>query len=77
MDGEFVELAFRDDGVGMSLDVAEKACDPFFTTKDIGQGRGLGLSMVKGFVEQSGGRLVMTTKQGKGTTVSLFFPRAG
>lgn len=77
VDGEFVELAFRDDGAGMSLDVAEKACDPFFTTKDIGQGRGLGLSMVKGFVEQSGGRLVMTTKQGKGTTVSLFFPRAG
>ena len=76
-EGEFVELAFRDDGAGMSQEVVEKACDPFFTTKDIGQGRGLGLSMVKGFVEQSGGSLVITSKQGKGTMVSLFFPRAG
>ena len=74
-EGEFVELSFRDDGAGMTPDVAEKACDPFFTTKDIGQGRGLGLSMVKGFVEQSGGSLVITSKQGEGTTVSLYFPR--
>lgn len=75
-EGEYVLLAFEDDGCGMSAEVAEQACDPFFTTKDFGQGRGLGLSMVKGFVEQSGGKLEVTSKQGRGATITLFFPRA-
>ena len=73
---DYVKLSFEDDGCGMSPDIAEQACDPFFTTKDIGKGRGLGLSMVKGFVEQSGGNIIVTSKKGKGTTVTLFFPRA-
>jgi len=60
--------------VGMSAEVLEQACDPFFTTKELGQGTGLGLSMVYGFVTQSGGQLLIESTEGEGTTVRLRFP---
>ena len=60
----------------MSAEVAERASEPFFTTKEIGKGTGLGLSQVHSFVSQSGGALSIDTAPGKGTTVRLYFPRA-
>ena len=75
--GDEVEVAVADTGDGMSAEVAARATEPFFTTKDVGHGTGLGLSMVKGFVEQSHGRLVLDTHPGVGTTVRLLFPRVG
>ncbi len=74
--GRYVVLAITDTGVGMPPEVIEKVFDPFFTTKPIGQGTGLGLSMVYGFVRQSGGQVRVHSKPGVGTTVSLFL-RAG
>ncbi len=72
-----VAVAVSDGGSGMPPDVAARAAEPFFTTKGPGQGTGLGLSMVSGFVQQSGGRMVVETDVGRGTTVRLLFPRAG
>lgn len=72
---EYVVVAVGDTGTGMSRSVAEKAFDPFFTTKAIGQGTGLGLSMVHGFARQTGGRAVIDSTPGKGTTVTLWLPR--
>ena len=69
-----VEVA--DNGSGMTSEVASRAFDPFFTTKPRGEGTGLGLSMVHGFVHQSGGTLRLLTKRGIGTRVRLFFPLA-
>ena len=78
LDGaDAVAIAVADKGSGMPPDVAARATEPFFTTKDPGKGTGLGLSMVSGFVQQSGGRVVVETGLGKGTTVTLVFPRAG
>jgi CheY-like chemotaxis protein len=73
--GEYVCIAVSDTGCGMSKDVAARAFDPFFTTKPLGQGTGLGLSMVYGFVRQSGGTAVIESVPGQGTTVKLFLPR--
>ena len=73
-DGPWVEIAVSDNGSGMAADVARRAMEPFFTTKAHGRGTGLGLSMVKGFVEQSGGRLELESAPGRGTTVRLVFP---
>jgi signal transduction histidine kinase len=73
--GEYVGLFFTDSGVGMSSDVIARAFDPFYTTKPIGQGTGLGLSMILGFVQQSGGHVLLGSEQGKGTTVSIYLPR--
>ena len=73
--GEYVELCVRDTGAGMSPQILERAFEPFFTTKPEGHGTGLGLSMVFGFVKQSGGYLDMTSTVGIGTEVSMFFPR--
>ncbi|MBO1079065.1 PAS domain S-box protein [Roseomonas haemaphysalidis] len=75
-DGDYVMLSVEDTGSGMTADVAAKAFDPFFTTKPLGQGTGLGLSMIYGFVRQSGGAAEIDTAPGRGTTVRLFLPRA-
>lgn len=76
-DGDYVVIEVADTGIGMSKEVAEKAFEPFFTTKEVGQGSGLGLSMVYGFVKQSGGHTDIRSVPGKGTTVRLFLPRSG
>ncbi len=73
--GEYVVLCVSDNGTGMSPEVIAKAFDPFFTTKPIGQGTGLGLSMIYGFVRQSGGQVRIHSEPGQGTMVSLFVPR--
>lgn len=72
--GSYVRITFSDTGVGMSEEVVGKACEPFFTTKDVGKGTGLGLSTVYGFAKQSGGGLQIESEIGKGTTISLFLP---
>ncbi|WP_295488173.1 PAS domain-containing sensor histidine kinase [uncultured Pseudomonas sp.] len=73
--GEYLHLAVADQGEGMTQEVAERAIDPFFTTKPLGQGTGLGLSMVYGFVRQSGGQMQIQSTPGQGTTVHLYLPR--
>jgi signal transduction histidine kinase/CheY-like chemotaxis protein len=73
--GDYVVIAVTDTGAGMDKDVLSKAVEPFFTTKGIGKGSGLGLSQVYGFVRQSGGRLDIESEPGRGTTVKLFLPR--
>jgi PAS domain S-box-containing protein len=73
--GDYVRVAVTDTGTGMPPDVIARAFDPFFTTKPIGQGTGLGLSMVYGFMRQSGGQARIVSAPGQGTTVSLFLPR--
>ncbi|WP_227247113.1 ATP-binding protein [Paraburkholderia caribensis] len=74
--GEYLRITVRDEGVGMSPEVLERACEPFFTTKGEGQGTGLGLSMVFGFVRQSGGHLTILSEVGRGTSVQMHFPRS-
>ena len=73
--GDYVELSVIDTGCGMPENVISRAFDPFFTTKPIGQGTGLGLSMIYGFARQSHGHVTLHSEVGKGTTVSLFLPR--
>ncbi|MEK7917006.1 ATP-binding protein [Burkholderia contaminans] len=73
--GEYVTLELADTGTGMTADVLERAFEPFFTTKPDGEGTGLGLSMVFGFVKQSGGHVSIDSTPGQGTTVRLTFPR--
>ena len=70
----YVTLSVCDEGHGMAADIAERATEPFFTTKDIGKGSGLGLSQVFGFTTQSGGFVDVSTTPGVGTTVSLLLP---
>jgi PAS domain S-box-containing protein len=74
--GDYVVICVADTGSGMSADVLSKAIDPFFTTKPIGEGTGLGLSMVYGFAKQSGGHLRIHSEVGQGATVKLYLPRA-
>ena len=74
--GEYVMVAVRDTGVGMTPEVAERAFEPFYTTKGPARGSGLGLSMVYGFVKQSGGHVRVMSEQGGGTSIELFLPRA-
>jgi PAS domain S-box-containing protein len=73
--GDYVCIAVTDSGVGMSAEVAGRAFDPFFTTKPIGQGTGLGLSMIYGFARQSNGHATIDSRIGQGTTVRLYLPR--
>lgn len=74
--GDYVCVTVRDTGTGMSGDVVARAFDPFFTTKPLGQGTGLGLSMIYGFMLQSGGIAVLESTEGQGTAVSLYFMRS-
>jgi signal transduction histidine kinase len=73
--GEYVRLAVADSGVGMSPTILARAFEPFFTTKPNGHGTGLGLSMVFGFVRQSGGHVEVESVEGSGTVVQMYFPR--
>ena len=73
--GQYISLCVSDTGSGMPPDVIAKAFNPFFTTKPIGQGAGLGLSMIYGFVQQSDGQVRIYSEVGQGTNVCLYLPR--
>ena len=75
LEGDFVELNIADTGCGIAPDILPRVFDPFFTTKSAGKGSGLGLSQVSGFVRQSGGGVALTSELGRGTRVTLYFPR--
>ena len=73
--GQYLSLCVTDTGTGMAPDVVARAFDPFFTTKPIGQGTGLGLSMIYGFARQSGGQVRIYSEVGQGTTICIYLPR--
>jgi PAS domain S-box-containing protein len=73
--GQYISLCVTDTGTGMSPDTIKRAFDPFFTTKPLGEGTGLGLSMIYGFARQSGGEVRIYSEVGEGTTICLYFPR--
>lgn len=72
--GKYVEISVRDTGAGMSPETLDRACEAFYTTKKVGEGSGLGLSTVCGFVRQSGGHLALESEVGKGTCIRLLLP---
>jgi PAS domain S-box-containing protein len=74
--GEYAVVEVVDNGVGMSAETLKRVFEPFFTTKEMGKGSGLGLSMVYGFMKQSGGHVHITSAAQQGTTVRLYFPRS-
>jgi len=73
--GQYVQIAVTDTGLGMAKDVIDRAFEPFYTTKQSGQGTGLGLSQVYGFVKQSGGHVKIYSEKDEGTTVKVYLPR--
>ncbi len=73
--GAYVVVTVSDDGTGMTEDALKRVFEPFFTTKDVGKGSGLGLSMVFGFVRQTGGQVLIDSEPGEGATVRLYLPR--
>jgi signal transduction histidine kinase len=76
LEGDFVVIAVSDTGRGIPPAIVARVFEPFFTTKEVGKGTGLGLSQVYGFAKQSGGDAVVSSEEGRGTTVTLFLPRA-
>ncbi len=74
--GSYVRVTVRDTGTGMDAATLARAIEPFFTTKEVGRGTGLGLSMIHGFAVQSGGAMAITSAPGEGTTVELWLPRS-
>jgi len=74
--GEFVMISISDNGIGIPEDYIDKVLEPFFTTKELGAGTGLGLSMVYNFVKRSGGHIKIYSELGEGTTFNIFLPRA-
>jgi PAS domain S-box-containing protein len=73
--GQYISICVTDSGTGIPKDIVDRVFDPFFTTKPIGQGTGLGLSMIHGFVRQSGGQVRVYTEEGHGTTMCVYLPR--
>ncbi|QPF93266.1 ATP-binding protein [Bradyrhizobium commune] len=74
--GDYVEIEIADTGTGIPQAILERIFDPFFSTKDVGKGTGLGLSMVFGFVKQSGGGIKVSSAEGRGTTFTIYLPKA-
>lgn len=73
--GQYISICVTDSGTGIPKSIVDRVFDPFFTTKPIGQGTGLGLSMIHGFVRQSGGQVRVYTEEGHGTTMCIYLPR--
>jgi signal transduction histidine kinase len=73
--GKFVEISVSDTGCGMPPEIAAKAVEPFFTTKEPGKGTGLGISQVHGFAKGCGGTMTLTSAVGRGTTVTIYIPK--
>src|SRR6185295_4249415 len=74
--GDYVVLTLTDTGEGMTEEVMARALDPFYTTKGVGKGSGMGLPQAYGFAKQNGGTLLLASRRGHGTTVTMYLPRA-